>query len=146
MAGDAALYSRILGAALDDRADGLGAQAAPWLAGLIEALEQRPVCNPRRIHPGADPYHCRPADVLCDPFAFLIRLQSPNGEGVSAFGFEVGNVERGSFRHPEHGVTHDGDDRGVPKAFDGPSIVGRYGYRFVSQAFAAVRQRVRRAP
>ena len=63
-AGDAALYSRILGAALDDRADGLGAQAAPWLAGLIEALEQRPVCNPRRIHPGADLYHCRPADVF----------------------------------------------------------------------------------
>ena len=100
---------------------------APWLAGLIEALEQRPVCNPRRIHPGADPDHCRPADVLCDPFAFLIRLRSPNGEGVPAFGFEVGNVERGGFRHPEHGVTHDGDDRGVPKAFDGPSIVGRCG-------------------
>ena len=53
MAGDAALYSRILGAALDDRADGLGAQAAPWLAGLIERRWNRriPVCNPRQRDP-----------------------------------------------------------------------------------------------
>ena len=82
---------------------------------------------PRRGHPGADPPHCRLADVLGGPCAFLIRLRSANGEGVAAFGFEVGHIERGGFRHPEHGVTHDGEERGVPQTLDGPSTVGRHG-------------------
>ena len=97
MAGDAALYSRILGAALDDRADGLGAQAARGLPALSRHWNSGPSAIP------AASLQARTRTTVgppCDPFAFLIRLRSPNGEGVLAFGFEVGNVERGGFRTP----------------------------------------------
>ena len=98
MAGDAALYSRILGAALDDRADGLGAQAAPWLAGLIEALEQRPVCNPRRIlTQSVDRIICRLLGG-CDGRAVyrdyrIVELRVPGDEQYLRLGEAWGDVD-----------------------------------------------------